>query len=60
MRVHVVGTGLIGTSLGLALRHHGDEVTLDIIRDGDEETRHLMRVLHEEVVERIKLLGGRP
>jgi F0F1-type ATP synthase membrane subunit b/b' len=30
------------------------------IRDGDEETRHLMRVLHEEVVERIKLLGGRP
>ena len=29
MRVHVVGTGLIGTSLGLALRHHGDEVTLE-------------------------------
>jgi prephenate dehydrogenase len=29
VRVHVVGTGLIGTSLGLALRHHGDEVTLE-------------------------------
>ncbi|MGG5257055.1 prephenate dehydrogenase [Phycicoccus avicenniae] len=29
MRVHVVGTGLIGTSLGLALARHGDEVTLE-------------------------------
>ncbi len=29
MRVHVVGTGLIGTSLGLALRRHGDDVTLE-------------------------------
>ncbi|NHA68463.1 prephenate dehydrogenase [Phycicoccus flavus] len=29
MRVHVVGTGLIGTSLGLALTRHGDEVTLE-------------------------------
>ena len=28
------------------------------IRDGDEETRRFMRVLHEEVLERIKLLGG--
>ena len=28
------------------------------IRDGDEETRRFMRVLHEEVIERIKLLGG--
>ncbi|MBM6399703.1 prephenate dehydrogenase [Phycicoccus sonneratiae] len=29
MRVHVVGTGLVGTSLGLALTRHGDEVTLE-------------------------------
>lgn len=29
MRVHVVGTGLIGTSLGLALTANGDEVTLE-------------------------------
>lgn len=29
MRVHVIGTGLIGTSLGLALTRHGDEVTLE-------------------------------
>ncbi len=29
MRVHVLGTGLIGTSLGLALTAHGDEVTLE-------------------------------
>ena len=29
MKVHLVGTGLIGTSLGLALTGHGDEVTLE-------------------------------
>ncbi len=29
MRVHVVGTGLIGTSVGLALTRHGDDVTLE-------------------------------
>jgi prephenate dehydrogenase len=29
VRVHVVGTGLIGTSLGLALTGHGDDVTLE-------------------------------
>jgi prephenate dehydrogenase len=29
VRVHVVGTGLIGTSLGLALTANGDEVTLE-------------------------------
>ncbi|MBM6403892.1 prephenate dehydrogenase [Phycicoccus sp. CSK15P-2] len=28
-RVHVVGTGLVGTSLGLALTRHGDDVTLE-------------------------------
>lgn len=27
------------------------------IRDGDEETRRLMRVLHEEVLARIETLG---
>jgi archaellum component FlaC len=27
------------------------------IREGDEETRRLMRVLHEEVLERIETLG---
>ena len=30
-RVHVVGTGLVGTSLGLALRRLGDDVTLEDI-----------------------------
>lgn len=30
------------------------------IRDGDEETRRLMRVLHEDLVRRIALLGGKP
>ena len=29
MRVHVIGTGLIGTSLGLALTTAGDDVTLE-------------------------------
>jgi prephenate dehydrogenase len=29
VRVRVVGTGLIGTSLGLALTRHGDDVTLE-------------------------------
>ena len=28
------------------------------IRDGDEETRRFMRILHEEVIQRIQLLGG--
>jgi F0F1-type ATP synthase membrane subunit b/b' len=30
------------------------------IRDGDEETRRFMRILHEEVLERIQILGDRP
>jgi predicted phage gp36 major capsid-like protein len=30
------------------------------IRAGDEETRQFMRILHEEVIERIKALGDRP
>jgi prephenate dehydrogenase len=30
-RVHVIGTGLLGTSLGLALRRVGDDVTLEDI-----------------------------
>jgi hypothetical protein len=42
----------------------GDEETRRVLRDeirgGDEETRRFMRVLHEEVIERIRLLGGRP
>ena len=29
------------------------------IRDGDEETRRFMRVLYEDLVHRIELLGGR-
>ena len=29
------------------------------IKAGDEETRRYMRVLHEEVISRIKLLGER-
>ena len=27
-------------------------------RAGDEETRRFMRILHEEVIQRIQLLGG--
>jgi prephenate dehydrogenase len=34
MRVHVVGTGLIGTSIGLAVRAAGGTVTLDDRDDG--------------------------
>ena len=30
------------------------------IRAGDEETRRFVRILHEEVIARIKLLGGQP
>ena len=30
-RVHVIGTGLLGTSLGLALRRVGEDVTLEDI-----------------------------
>jgi hypothetical protein len=32
-------------------------VLRDEIRTGDEETRRLMRVLHEDLVERIKTVG---
>lgn len=39
----------------------GEEETRKTLRDeiraGDEETRRLMRVLHEEVLERIALIG---
>jgi len=39
----------------------GDEETRRALREeirrGDEETRHYMRVLHEEVIERIARLG---
>ena len=35
----------------------GDEETREKIRAGDEETRTLMRVLHEDVINRIALLG---
>jgi len=41
----------------------GDEETRrglrEEIRAGDEETRRFMRILHEEVIVRIELLGGR-
>jgi len=42
----------------------GDEETRRTLREeiraGDEETRRFMRILHEEVISRIELLGGRP
>ena len=42
----------------------GDEHVVKTLRDeiraGDEETRRFMRILHEEVIERIRLLGGMP
>jgi hypothetical protein len=41
----------------------GDERVMqtlrDEIREGDEETRRFMRVLHEDLVRRIELLGER-
>jgi LPS O-antigen subunit length determinant protein (WzzB/FepE family) len=36
----------------------GDEHTVQTLRKENEETRQFMRMLHEEVIERIKLLGG--
>ena len=43
------------------IRESSEQVTQMLrqeIRDGDEETRRFMRVLHEEVIERIRLLGA--
>ena len=41
----------------------GDERTIhtlrEKIREGDEETRRFMRVLYEDLVERIQILGGK-
>jgi predicted phage gp36 major capsid-like protein len=40
----------------------GDEETPRVLRDeiraGDQETRRFMRVLHEDLVARIEILGG--
>jgi hypothetical protein len=44
------------------VREGDDRVVLTLreeIRAGDEETRRFMRILHEEVIERIRLSGGR-
>jgi hypothetical protein len=38
----------------------GDETLRKEIRDGDEETRRFMRVLYEDLVRRIELLGEKP
>lgn len=35
----------------------GDQAVLRAVREGDEETRRQMRVLHEDLVERIARLG---
>ena len=50
----------------LALRDEiraGDQETRRVLRDEiravDEETRRFMRILHEEVIERIRLLGDK-
>ena len=41
----------------------GDEETRRVLRDeiraGDQETRRFMRILHEDLVGRIEILGGR-
>lgn len=41
--------------------HAGDERVIETLRQeiraGDEETRRFMRILHEEVIQRIQLLG---
>jgi F0F1-type ATP synthase membrane subunit b/b' len=43
--------------------HAGDEHVVQTlrreIRAGDEETRRFMRILHEDLVERIEILGGK-
>ena len=40
----------------------GDERVVQTLREeiraGDDETRRFMRILHEEVIERIRLSGG--
>ncbi|HET9567978.1 MAG TPA: hypothetical protein VFP16_06385 [Vicinamibacterales bacterium] len=42
--------------------HAGDEHVVQTLRQeiraGDEETRRFMRILHEDLVERIEILGG--
>jgi hypothetical protein len=35
----------------------GNQAVLRAVREGDEETRRQMRVLHEDLVERIGRLG---
>lgn len=42
-------------ALRVEMRGEFDKVPQEI-RSGDEETRNLMRILHEEVIERFKLL----
>jgi len=41
----------------------GDESVVRTLRDeiraGDQETRRFMRILHEDLVERIEILGGK-
>ncbi len=43
--------------------HAGDERVIQTlreeVREGDEETRRFMRILHEDIVERIEMLGGK-
>jgi F0F1-type ATP synthase membrane subunit b/b' len=43
--------------------HAGDEHVVQTLRQeiraGDEETRRFMRILHEDLVERIEILGGK-
>jgi hypothetical protein len=51
------------TELGAQITHLRSEMRAEFsavraeIRDGDEETRRLMRVLHEDLLQRIALLG---
>ena len=43
--------------------HAGDEHVVQTVRQeiraGDEETRRFMRILHEDLVDRIEILGGK-
>jgi uncharacterized protein YPO0396 len=47
----------IGTELRSELHDLGTTLRVEI-RQGDEETRRQMRVLHEEVIARIQILGA--
>jgi hypothetical protein len=52
--------GTLGDTLRTEMRASGEQIREELgkeIRSGDEETRRYMRVLHEDLVERISKIG---